>query len=108
MNRKTILAFTLILIAVAGISFWAGGAFKSSSTPRDGGQEEQKPTTYYCSMHPHITVAPEAWARSAMRRAEDTPPHFISLTTRIAPARGGARAAAASRSSWTDSSRAMI
>lgn len=56
MNKKILFTFAAVLIAVAGLSFWVGGVLKESSTAPEAAHEEHQATTYYCSMHPHITL----------------------------------------------------
>lgn len=56
MNQKTLLIFAPILIAVAALSFWVGGSFKDAPVAENPSRAAPKATTYYCAMHPHITL----------------------------------------------------
>ena len=55
MNRKMLLAFAAVLVVACGASFWIGTIWTDGS-PEPGAPPESEVTTYYCSMHPHITL----------------------------------------------------
>lgn len=63
MNNKTmpILAgiFIVALVIVGLAAFWAGRLTSPVGGGAGSGVDTAKPTTYYCSMHPHITLPHE-------------------------------------------------
>ncbi len=88
MNLRAIALFAIVLAVVAGLSYWAGTLSRDeadrdpSSEPSAGGA-----TTYYCSMHPHITLPYEGKCSICemdliplAERADDPGPRALELS----------------------------